>query len=430
MWDDYTRCNCPLLIRGTLNRKRILLATSKFLPRESARSLDAARDLALLWEKEGKPVRPPESADPRPEDEPAGGAPLPRIDMAVETFLARGRDLGNSGPTLYKKRHVFSSGKESLLAFAKAKGLRFLAEINANLLQEWRSTWKVDSLSRHKRQCQVIGFLWFCERAGWLPRNFASDTTMALGKIKVLATQTGYFTPDEYRRILDATWLYSDRAGRPSIDSDKSLDTVGGDRIRALTELMRWTGLRIRDAVTLEKRRLAMDAATGIWSVMIWQRKTGDPVWCPIPPDVARMLLSVPASQKGYANETYFFWTGAGLPKTVVANWQRSYAKLFKLAGLKEAGGETKRAHPHMFRDTFAVESILAGMKIEDVSTILGHSSIRVTEKSYMPWVRARQSSLNQSAVNSWIQQGKMPAAAPPARARKSAAVIPISNAG
>jgi integrase len=171
---------------------------------------------------------------------------------------------------------------------------------------------------------------------------------------------------------------------------------------------MRWTGLRIRDAVTLERNRLSRDPATGIWSVMVYQKKTGDPVYCPIPPDVAEALLTVPASQKGNTNETYFFWTGAGLPKTIVSNWQRSYGKLFRLAALKEPGGQPKRCHPHMFRDTFAVESLLAGMRLEEVSTILGHSSVRITERHYMPWVRARQESLNQSVMASWTKQGKV----------------------
>jgi integrase/recombinase XerD len=172
---------------------------------------------------------------------------------------------------------------------------------------------------------------------------------------------------------------------------------------------MRWTGLRIRDAVTLERNRLSRDSSTDLWSVMVYQKKTGDPVYCPIPPDVAQALLAVPASQKGNMNEQYFFWTGAGLPKTVVSNWQRSYGKLFKLAALKETSGKLKRCHPHMFRDTFAVESLLAGMRLEEVSTILGHSSVRITEKHYMPWVRARQASLNQSVMESWAKQGKVP---------------------
>jgi integrase len=51
----------------------------------------------------------------------------------------------------------------------------------------------------------------------------------------------------------------------------------------------------------------------------------------------------------------------------------------------------------HRFRDTFAVELLLKGVPIEQVSVLLGHSSLKVTEKHYAPWVKARQEQLEQS---------------------------------
>ena len=78
------------------------------------------------------------------------------------------------------------------------------------------------------------------------------------------------------------------------------------------------------------------------------------------------------------------------------------------LANLKEPDGKPKRCHAHMLRDTFAAESLLSGMRVEEVSTILGHSSVKITERHYMPWVRARQTSLNQCVMKSWIRQGKI----------------------
>jgi len=409
--------NCPVLIIGTLNGNRVRLSTSKFLPPDQSRDLEAGRNLAILWEKAGSTIRPEEEYAPvvvtaEPE------APKPTVEMAVTAYMADSRDRGNGEASIYKKATVFErteitdprnrsavklpANTTSLLWFCRDKGVRFLSELTLPLLCEWRATWKVNALVRAKRQGLVIGFLWFCERRGWFPRNYATEMTTGLGRIEFKATQTGYFMPAEYKAIVDATYIYSDR---PSIDKHNSL-TVGGCRIRALTEVMRWTGLRIRDAVTLEKHRLVCDPQSGLWSVMVYQRKTGDPVYCPIPPHVAEILQDVPASQKGKTNDRYFFWTGEGLPKTITSNWQRSYAKLFKLAGLKETDGVPRRCHPHMFRDTFAVEGLLSGMRLEEVSIILGHSSVKITEKHYMPWVRARQTSLNQSVVESWMRQG------------------------
>jgi integrase len=404
-WDQgYQRCTCPIAIRGTLAGRHVTISTAKYLPPELARDLESARNLAILWERNGAPVRPEEYAA-AVQPPATAETQQPTIESAVSAFMADGRVRGNTTATEYKRKIVFES---SLLPFCADKGFRFVAELDLNAVRDWRSTWKLGALSRYKRQGQAIGFIWFCERAGWLPRNYASDITRGLGKIAVKATQTGYFQPDEYARLIDATYLYSDR---PSVDKHNSL-TIGGERIRALTELMRWTGLRIRDAVTLERNRLARDPSNGMWSVMLYQKKTGDPVYCPIPPDVAAALQNVPASQKGNTNATYFFWTGSGLAKTITSNWQRSYLKLFKLANLREPDGTAKRCHPHMLRDTFAVESLLSGMRLEEVSTILGHSSVKITERHYMPWVRARQTSLNQSVMDSWVKQGKIKPAA------------------
>ncbi len=75
--------------------------------------------------------------------------------------------------------------------------------------------------------------------------------------------------------------------------------------------------------------------------------------------------------------------------------WRARLAKLFKLA--KVEGG-----HPHRFRDTFAVGLLRAGVPLESVSILLGHSSVRVTEKHYSPWVKSRQAKLEEQVMGTW----------------------------
>jgi hypothetical protein len=41
---------------------------------------------------------------------------------------------------------------------------------------------------------------------------------------------------------------------------------------------------------------------------------------------------------------------------------------------------------------------------IERVSVLLGHQSVRITEKHYSPWVRARQDQLEQDLKRVWEQ--------------------------
>jgi len=48
------------------------------------------------------------------------------------------------------------------------------------------------------------------------------------------------------------------------------------------------------------------------------------------------------------------------------------------------------------------VEWLNAGIPLEEVSRLLGHSSIRTTEKHYAPWVKSRQDRLDSLVVATW----------------------------
>lgn len=49
MWDaGYTKCFCPIVIRGTLGEKSITISTAKFLPPDRARDLEAGQARAPL----------------------------------------------------------------------------------------------------------------------------------------------------------------------------------------------------------------------------------------------------------------------------------------------------------------------------------------------------------------------------------------------
>jgi integrase len=77
--------------------------------------------------------------------------------------------------------------------------------------------------------------------------------------------------------------------------------------------------------------------------------------------------------------------------------------KLCYAAKLKR-NGRTLRCHPHMFRHTFAVEKPLGGAALEDVSLLLGHHSIKVTERHYLRFDQRRQDRLTKASMVDWHQ--------------------------
>lgn len=72
------------------------------------------------------------------------------------------------------------------------------------------------------------------------------------------------------------------------------------------------------------------------------------------------------------------------------------------LTFLRDLNSRNTTEWRHMFRDTFAIEMLLAGAPIDQVSILLGHASVRITEKHYSPWVRARQDQLEKSVQSAW----------------------------
>jgi site-specific recombinase XerD len=58
----------------------------------------------------------------------------------------------------------------------------------------------------------------------------------------------------------------------------------------------------------------------------------------------------------------------------------------------------------HRLRDTFAVDLLSKGVPMEEVSKLLGHDSIKTTEKSYSAWAKIRQDRLNKLVIGTWVK--------------------------
>jgi integrase len=143
--------------------------------------------------------------------------------------------------------------------------------------------------------------------------------------------------------------------------------------------------------------------------LFLYTQKTGQPVYVPLPPSVVKILRELPNME----NPRYFFWNGTGQAESPGKTWWKTLTKIFKAAGLPNA-------HPHMLRDTFAVEMLLAGVSLEEVAVLLGHSNTKITESHYAAWVRARQERLERSVAMAWAAD---PSTANPLAAQSSSTI-------
>jgi integrase len=340
------KCGCPIWVQGSLSGEYLRRSLDLV-------SWEAAQERVRGWEASGEigVIK----------------TDIPDIAGAVDRFFEDLKSRGLSQATIGKQTVLL---RKQFLPWCKTRGFRALKQIGVDDVTQFRAGWSDSPISKHKKQERLKGFFHFCLAREWMRTN----PVAVLKPVKVPPKPTLPFDSDEIAAILDAC----DRYPLHGIYGEQNRT-----RLKALTLLMRYSGLRIGDAVTCARERL-IDS-----KLFLYQAKTGTPVYCPLP----SMVVAALAQVKGL-NPKYFFWTGNGKPKSAVADAQRSFRKLF---GLAEVDG-----HPHMFRDTFAVELLKAGVSLESVSMLLGHASIKVTEKHYKPWVKTLQQKLEADAMKAW----------------------------
>ncbi len=356
----HRHCHCPVWVDGYLHGVRIHRSLD-------TRDWERAQRIGREWEAEGERPTEPEAVT---------------IARACEVFLEDAAARNLREPTLYKYRLLFRRLQE----FAKGKGIQFVRQLDLSAMRDFRASWPNRNIAARKKLEALRTFMRFCWESGWIPNNPASG----LKPPKTTDPPTIPFTPEEVTRILAACDQY--RGGQGQWGKSNAY------RLRALVLLLLYSGLRIRDAVTLSKDRIVNG------KLLLYTAKTGTPVFCPLPAFVVAELESIRDT-----SAQHFFWSGEAKPKSCVGDWQRSLKKLFGLASVPDG-------HAHRFRHTFATSLLLAGVPLDRVATLLGHTNSKITEKHYAPWVRARQEQLEADVRRVWDQLMNDPHGSQPQR--------------
>jgi len=340
----HRHCQCPIWVDGVIGGREI---------RESLKLRDwqRAQDLIREWEAEDRRIVLQEKNI--------------TIKDAHGKFMADAQARKLNEATLYKYRLLF----RQLDKFAEGHNLQVLQQLNLDVLAVFRASWKDGPRSSLKKLERLRAFLRFTEKRKWIDDNPALE----LKSPKIQNKPTMPFTREEIVRILTALEPYGKRAG-----------IRNAQRLRAFVLLLRYSGLRIGDAV-----QLAMNRVEGN-KLLLHTEKTGVPVYCILPDMVIKAMDAAP-----HSSLRYFFWTGKSTVRSAKGKWQRRLQRLFELA-------KVPNGHAHRFRDTFAVELLLSGVPLDRVSILLGHSSIRITERHYAPWTRSRQEQIEADLKAAW----------------------------
>jgi integrase/recombinase XerD len=322
------------------------------------------------------------------------------ISAAAEEFLKEVSRLNRAEAT--RKKYKLTLDRMVTWCRTQPAAVCSLSQLDVPTLRRWIHSWPGSPTTRHNQHQRIIAFFNFCIEQGWIKENPAKR----IKKVPRQQDETLPFTREQYDALIEATHYYDGRG------QERSGETTNSRRVRAYLKLLRWSGLRAGDAACLAKSKLRDDDSLVLYQAKV-KHKASAPVCVLLPHDIVEELRDVPPST--FTHPDHFFWSGRSKRKSEVSNWIKIFAKVLSKATelfpklFLETNGEPKPAHLHMLRDTFAVEYLLAGMPLEEVSRLLGHASVLVTQKHYAPWVLQRQQRLAESQRAAWAVMGVAP---------------------
>jgi site-specific recombinase XerD len=347
------QCRCPKHLRWTKDGKQHRVAAKV---RSWAEAETKKREMEDQFS--GKLVEAPKEAPKT-------------IEEAARLFIAN-KVVESVGVPLIAR---YKRELQRLQTYCESKGVYVVGGITRELMTGYVGTWVTvypSSYTRSKVKERLSGFLKYCFEERWLDRK------PKLPNIVVDSPPTMPLNADEYDRLLAAVPV-------------AITDPTEAIRARSLIQLMRWTGLAIRDAVTLERAEIQK---TGDGYLVTTNRqKTGTHVSVPIQAQIAEEILRTPNS-----NPKYIFWDGVKDEENFSREWGTNFiTPVFEAAEIPDVCFMKS----HRLRDTFAVELLIKDVPLEDVAKLLGNT-IRIAEKHYAAWVPARQNRLNALVTATW----------------------------
>lgn len=340
----FRRCKCPIHVEGTLEGK-LLRVSTKTNVWERAQEMVAEAMRNGYW----------------------GPSPVAAIPVteALAQWIADA-EARNLKPNSMRRIKYLA---KQMTDWAETRHLNRFEQWNMQITREFRQSWADGPISARKKLERLRSFFRFAIENEWTRENPAAKIKLPLAA----HPPTLPFSEEEMGRIYAAIATYREMP---------KVQVAFADRLRALVMLMESSGLRIGDAVSVTRADLKGDR------LILSTAKTGTKVRIPLPPPVMAMLSSV-------EREDGSFFRGNGELDTDTGNYRRALRRIGTLA-------KVGRLHPHRFRDTFSVNLLAKGVSLEHVAKLLGHASIKVTERHYAPWVPRLQDQLEAAVKATW----------------------------
>jgi integrase/recombinase XerD len=356
----FFECGCPFWIVGrTPSGARVPRQTTGFSDPGQAEAFRAS----ILAEH--SPVQP--------------GDAVTVQDCIQKYLVSREQDL--DGRTLSQHKLAL----DRLQHFLEAQGALYIRQMTVDHLESFKTAGlpkTMASTTRATTDAKVRCFLKTAFRRGWIKEALVLKVTT----VRAIYEQKEPYTDEEVAAILKEAL---------SLDGGTHGYAKRPRTFRLLLELMLTTGLRVGDAVSFDPRCLSRGDNMWVYSYQPQKKRKVDR------PKTLEAFLTDSLKERitgcEWLSQRGPFWYGTGVDPTPLA--QAVYERMQSMGsriGIADC-------RPHRLRDTFAVRRLLAGMQLEDVSRLLGHASVKVTETYYAKWTSSRKRRLERILSESGV---------------------------
>lgn len=286
---------------------------------------------------------------------------------------------------------AYATFKKTMLAWADEKKFVLVGDVPSDALDAWKNTWELAPNTKRERLRKVKSFFRWCHDLHKI--DFNPAVKLKGGRAENLKV-TQPLTPRQFEELIAATYEY-DKERR--VEKDR----FGAD-LRAIFLVMRWTGVRLSDALMLRRSAVIGDRLT--ISIQKTKGTVKKVITRRVPVELIEALTAVPVRKRMHPDQ--YFWSRKCSHRVLAGMWTPRIRLLNKYFAFRNDHGEVMSFHSHMLRDTFAVELFLVGVPLEQVSKLLCHSSVRITEKHYSPWVKSREQQLEEGVIAAMQKMG------------------------
>jgi integrase len=369
---SYTDCQCWIWIEGTKENGEVLERQST-----ATRDWKAAEAIRNQHESSGK-------------DTALHGLTLAAVIQKYTDSLDRSMKP--------KAKGQYELVLGWLKDFAHQRNKMFAAELTVDLIEDFKTYGWPKSINADTTKAtytsKIRRFLKVAEIRGWVKESLVA-------KVEPYAAQYEEkqpYTAEEVTAIFDEA---------DKLNGGTSGYATNAETFVLLLKLMHQTGMRVSDAIRYDPRKCEKDDFMFVYTFKPRKQRKAS----------KQKTAEVYLTEELKTTIDQCKWFSVRFPfayRLPAKDGETDYLAQAVYERMQEIGKRCKDGEgnpapiedcrPHRLRDTFAVDRLTEGYALEDVSRLLYHSSITVTERYYAPWVKDRKKRLQKMMYESLVK--------------------------